>query len=120
MWVQVIRVMAGVPPCPTSSLSPERIELIKPFPLRSHSAPCVNDRCVLSGIVFVITNGLHSRDAPVAYERHMTPYNSFIDRSRLGVFDRISIARATASDTQKTMFGAATTALGRRLRFDQR
>jgi len=58
------------------------------FPL-SHGVPRVDDRRVLSGIVFVIKNGLRWRDAPKAYGPHKTIYNRFIRWSRLGVFNRI-------------------------------
>jgi len=63
-----------------------RIELY--FPL-SHGVPRVDDRKVISGIVFVIRNGLRWRDAPAAYGPHKTIYNRFVRWSRLGVFNRI-------------------------------
>jgi putative transposase len=44
-----------------------RIELY--FPL-SHGVPRVDDRRVISGIVFVIRNGLRWRDAPKDYGPH--------------------------------------------------
>ena len=47
------------------------------------------DTRVVSGIVYVIKNGLHWKDAPTAYGPHKTLYNRFIRWSRLGVFDRI-------------------------------
>ena len=58
------------------------------FPL-SHGIPRVDDRRVISGIVFVIKNGLRWRDAPAAYGLHKTIYNRFIRWSRMGVFNRI-------------------------------
>ena len=58
------------------------------FPL-SHGVPRVDDRRVVSGIVFVIRNGLRWRDAPKDYGPHKTIYNRFIRWSRLGVFDKI-------------------------------
>lgn len=58
------------------------------FPL-SHGVPRVDDRRILSGILFVIRNGLRWRDAPAGYGPHKTIYNRFIRWSRLGVFDRI-------------------------------
>ena len=63
------------------------------FPL-SHGVPRVDDRRILSGIIFVIRNGLRWRDAPAAYGPHKTIYNRFIRWSRLGVFDRIFAALA--------------------------
>jgi transposase len=43
----------------------------------------------VSGIIFVIRNGLRWRDAPASYGPHKTIYNRFIRWSRLGVFNRI-------------------------------
>ncbi len=43
----------------------------------------------MSGIVYVIRNGLQWKDAPAGYGSHKTLYNRFIRWSRLGVFDRI-------------------------------
>ena len=62
---------------------------IKPFFPVSHGIPRDADRRVVSGIVFVIRNGLRWRDAPPAYGPHKTLYNRFIRWSRLGAFDRI-------------------------------
>lgn len=58
------------------------------FPL-SHGVPRVDDRRVISGIIFVIRNGLRWRDAPRAYGPHKTIYNRFVRWSRLGVFNTI-------------------------------
>lgn len=63
------------------------------FPL-SHGVPRVDDRRVLSGIIYVIRQGLQWRDAPLAYGPHKTLYNRFVRWSRLGVFDRIFAALA--------------------------
>ena len=63
------------------------------FPL-SHGVPRVDDRRVISGIIFVIRNGLRWRDAPKAYGPHKTIYNRFIRWSRLGVFNQIFAALA--------------------------
>ncbi len=64
------------------------------FPL-AHGIPRVDDRRVVSGIIFVIRNGLRWRDAPSDYGPHKTLYNRFIRWSRLGVFDRIFSSLAT-------------------------
>jgi transposase len=58
------------------------------FPL-AHGVPRVDDRRVVSGIVYVIRNGLQWKDAPRAYGPHKTLYNRFVRWSRLGVFDSI-------------------------------
>lgn len=70
-------------------LSEAQMCRIKPYFPLSHGVPRVDDRRVLSGIVFVIRNGLRWRDAPVDYGPHKTIYNRFIRWSRLGVFNRI-------------------------------
>jgi len=70
-------------------LSEAQMRRIEPFFPLSHGIPRVDDRRVISGIVFVIKNGLRWRDAPVAYGPHKTIYNRFIRWSRMGVFNRI-------------------------------
>lgn len=46
----------------------------------------MDDRRVISRIIFVISSGLRRRDVPAAYRPAKTIYNRFIRRSRLGVF----------------------------------
>jgi putative transposase len=53
------------------------------FPL-SHGIARVDDRRIVSAIVFVIKNGLRWRDAPRDYGPHKTIYNRFVRWSRLG------------------------------------
>ena len=75
-------------------LSAAQMRRIRPhFPL-SHGVPRVDDRRVISGIVFVIKGGLRWRDAPPSYGPHKTLYNRFVRWSRMGVFDRIFAALA--------------------------
>ena len=62
-------------------LTDEQMERLRPFFPKSHSKPRVDDRRVLSGIVFVNRNGLRWRDAPSAYGPHKTLYN----RGSIGV-----------------------------------
>jgi transposase len=78
-------------------LTPDQMRRIEPFFPRSHGIPRVDDRRVLSGILFVIRNGLRWRDAPPAYGPHKTIYNRFIRWSRLGVFNRILAELAAQS-----------------------
>jgi transposase len=63
------------------------------FPL-SHGQPRVDDRRVVSGIIYVIHNGLRWKDAPAAYGPAKTLYNRFVRWSRLGVFNRIFVILA--------------------------
>lgn len=70
-------------------LSEAQMRRIEPYFPLSHGVPRVDDRRVISGIIYVIRNGLMWRDAPKAYGPHKTIYNRFIRWSRLGVFNRI-------------------------------
>jgi transposase len=67
--------------------------IVRYFP-RSHGIARVDDRRIVSAIVFVIKNGLRWRDAPAEYGPHKTIYNRFIRWSRLGVFNKIFAALA--------------------------
>jgi putative transposase len=81
-------------PTPPFLLTTAQVRRLSPhFPL-SHGIARVDDRRVLSGIIYVIRNGLQWRDAPAAYGPHKTLYNRFVRWSRLGVFDRIFAALA--------------------------
>jgi transposase len=70
-------------------LSEAQMRRIEPYFPLSHGVPRVDDRRVISGIIFVIRNGLRWRDAPAEYGPHKTIYNRFIRWSRLGVFNKI-------------------------------
>jgi transposase len=71
-------------------LSEAQMRRIEPYFPLSHGIARVDDRRVISGIVFVIKNGLRWRDAPPGYGPHKTIYNRFVRWSRLGVFTRSS------------------------------
>jgi putative transposase len=70
-------------------LSDHQLDRIKFYFPRSHGVPRVDDHRVVSGIIFVIKNGLRWRDAPREYGPHKTLYNRFIRWSRMGVFNHI-------------------------------
>lgn len=70
-------------------LSEAQMRRIEPYFPLSHGIPRVDDRRIVSGIIFVIRNGLRWRDAPAGYGPHKTIYNRFFRWSRLGVFNRI-------------------------------
>ena len=70
-------------------LSDAQMERIKPYFPLSHGVPRVDDRRVISGIIFVIRNGCRWRDAPGDYGPHKTIYNRFVRWSGLGVFNKI-------------------------------
>ena len=70
-------------------LSRPQFQRIQPcFPL-SHGVPRVDDLRVVSGIIYVIKNGLRWCDAPKEYGPYKTLYNRFVRWSRMGVFERI-------------------------------
>ena len=75
-------------------LSDAQMQEIAPYFPLSHGVPRVDDRRIVSGIIFVIRNGLRWRDAPKYYGPHKTIYNRFIRWSRMGVFDKIFAALA--------------------------
>ncbi len=70
-------------------LTEAQMRRIEPFFPKSRGLRRVDDRRVVSGIVYVIRNGLQWKDAPRGYGPHKTLYNRFVRWSRLGVFDRI-------------------------------
>lgn len=76
-------------------LTDKQMQRIEPYFPLSHGVPRVDDRRIVSGIIFVIRNGLRWRDAPAAYGPPKTIYNRFIRWSRMGVFNRIFAGLAT-------------------------
>lgn len=72
------------------------------FP-KSHGRPRVDDRRVLSGILFVNRNRLHWRDAPKDYGPHKTLYNRWKGWGQMGVFTRMMEGLSSASADRKTV-----------------
>ena len=56
-------------------LTDEQMTRLQPYFPNSHGKPWVDDRRVLSGMVFVNRNGLGWCDAPKEYGPHNTLYN---------------------------------------------
>ena len=79
-------------------LTRKQLSRIKPYFPLSHGKPRVDDRRVISGITYVIKNGLQWKDAPRAYGPHKTLYNRFVRWSRMGVFNRILSELAGQAD----------------------
>lgn len=79
-------------------LSEAQMRRIAPYFPLSHGVPRVDGRRIVSGIIFVIRNGLRWRDAPREYGPHKTINNRFIRWSRLGVFIKIFAALAAKGD----------------------
>lgn len=75
-------------------LGTSQMARIEPYFPLAHGVPRVDDRRVVSGIVYVIKHGLQWKDAPRDYGPHKTLYNRFVRWSRLGVFNHIFAALA--------------------------
>ncbi|WP_415518859.1 MULTISPECIES: IS5 family transposase [Gluconobacter] len=74
---------------------------------KSHGKPRVDDRRVLSGIIFVNRNGLRWRDAPREYGPHKTLYNRWKRWSAMGIFIRMMEGLTTGkADPQTIMIDA--------------
>ncbi len=78
-------------------LSEAQMRRIEPFLPLSNGIPRVDDRRIISRIVYVIKHGLMWRDAPKGYGPHETISNRFVRWSRLGVFNRIFAELAGAA-----------------------
>ena len=70
-------------------LTDEQMARLQPFFPKSHGKQRVDDRRVLSGIIFINRNGLRWRDATAAYGPPKTLYNRWKRWSEMGVFARI-------------------------------
>ena len=89
-------------------LTEAQVARLRPFFPLSHGVPRVDDRRVVSGIIFVIRNGLRWRDVPPSYGPHKTIYNRFIRWSELGVFGRIFVELAKGGGASDEMMLDAT------------
>ena len=58
---------------------------LKPFFPKSHGKPRVDDKRVLSGIIFTNRYGLRRRDAPAAHGPHKTLYSRWKRWSEKGI-----------------------------------
>ena len=57
----------------------------------------MDDRRVVSGIIYVIKHGLQWKDAPDEYGPYKTLYNRFVRWSRMGIFNNIFVELAEAA-----------------------
>ena len=81
---------------------------LEPYFPKSHGKPRVDDRRVLSGIIFINRNGLRWRDAPADYGPHETLYNRWKRWSVKGVFARMMAGLAAEHGEQETVMIDAT------------
>jgi transposase len=70
-------------------LTDEQMARLSPYFPKSHAKPRVDDRWVLSVIIFVNQNGLRWRDEPREYGPHKVLYNRWKRWSEVGVFTRM-------------------------------
>lgn len=70
-------------------LTDAQMARLRPFFPKSHGKPRVDDRRVLSGIIFINRNGLRWCDAPKEYGPPKTLYNRWKRWSDKGVFARM-------------------------------
>ena len=76
-------------------LNDAQMARLEPYFPKSHGKPRVDDRRVLSGIIFINRNGLRWRDAPKEYGPHKTLYNRFVRWAAKGVWTDIFHALAS-------------------------
>ncbi len=89
-------------------LTDEQMERLRPFFPKSHGRPRVDDRRVLSGIIFVNRNGLRWRDAPKDYGPAKTLYNRWKRWGEAGVFVRMMEGLAAVGADPRTIMIDAT------------
>jgi putative transposase len=75
-------------------LSAAQMRRIEPYFPLSHGVPRVDDRRVISGIIFVIRNGLRWRDAPSDYGPAEDDLQPLHPLEPAGVFNKIFAALA--------------------------
>ena len=81
---------------------------LEPYFPKSHGKPRVDDRRVLSGIIFINRNALRWRDAPAEYGPYKTLYNRWKRWSDKGIFARMMVGLAADHGEKKTVMIDAT------------
>lgn len=89
-------------------LTNEQMERLQPYFPKSHGMPRVDDRRILSGIIFFNRNGLPWSDAPREYGSPKTLYNRWKRWSDMGVFARIMNGLTAERTDHKTIIVDAT------------
>ena len=89
-------------------LTEEQMARLQPYFPKSHGRQRVDDRRVLSGIIFVNRNGLRWCDAPREYGPAKTLYNRWKRWSEMGVFGRIMEGLAAQDAEPQTVMIDAT------------
>jgi transposase len=89
-------------------LTDEQMARLQPFFPKSHGRPRVDDRRVLSGIIFINRNGLRWRDAPREYGPAKTLYNRWKRWSDKGGFLAMMDGLSAKGAERKTIMIDAT------------
>ena len=89
-------------------LTEAQMERLRPFFPKSRGKRRVDDRRVLSGIIFIQRNGLMWKHAPAAYGPPKTLYNRWKRWGDMGVFARMMEGLASEGAEQKTIMIDAT------------
>ncbi len=89
-------------------LTDEQMERLRPFFPKSHGKPRVEDRRVLSSIIFMNRNGMRWRDAPREYCPHKTLYNRWKRWGDMGIFMRTMDGLSAAKAEPQTIMIDAT------------
>jgi transposase len=89
-------------------LSDVQMAKLEPFFPKSHGKPRVDDKRVLSGIIFINRNGLRWRDAPREYGPHKTLYSRWKRWSEKGIFARMLLELADLGGKADTLMIDAT------------
>jgi transposase len=89
-------------------LTDAQMARLEPFFPKSHGKPRVDDRRVLSGIIFINRNGLRWRDAPAEYGPHKTLYNRWKRWSDKGIFAQMMVGLAAEHGEERTVMIDAT------------
>lgn len=89
-------------------LNDEQMARLRPCSPKNHGKPRVDDRRVVSGIIFINRNGLRWSDAPHEYGPDKTQYSRWKRWSDMGVFARIMEGLAAEHTDYKTIMIDAT------------
>ena len=81
----------------------DQMARLRPCFPKSHGVPRVDDRRVLSGIIFINRNGVRWCDAPKKYGPHKTLYTPWKRWWDMGVFARIMEGLAAEAPDNKTI-----------------
>lgn len=89
-------------------LTDAQMDRLRPFFPKSHGKRRVDDRRVLSGIIFINRNGLRWCDAPAEYGPAKTLYNRWKRWGDKGIFARMMHGLASEAAVPKTVMIDAT------------